>query len=273
MRPRVFLVGAGPGDPELLTVKALKILGAARVVLHDSLVSPAILDLAPRTALRLDVGKRCGRHSAPQAEINRLLVAHARSGAVTVRLKGGDPLIFGRAGEEMQALEAHGIAYEIVPGITAAAAAAATLRLPLTRRGCGRSVHFLTGHGAVDGLPAHDWAALARAGGTLAVYMGRETVVGLTAHLIEAGLPAGLPPIAIENVSLAGERRFGATLASLPGALRAAAGSGPLLILIGEALHDPSGPGMPEHAEAMRIAPMQAAATCVRRGEACTREG
>ena len=270
MQPRVFLVGAGPGDPDLLTMKAFKVIAAADVVLHDSLVGPGILDLAPRTALRLDVGKRCGRHSAPQSEISRLLVAHARSGALTVRLKGGDPLIFGRAAEEMAALEAHGIAYEVVPGITAAAAAAAALRLSLTRRGVGRSVHFLTGHGAMDELPAHDWAALARASGTLAVYMGRETVVGLTAHLIEAGLPAATPAIAVENASLPGERRFPGTLASLPGALRAAAGGGPLLMLIGEALRDPPGTDARERAGAVRIAPQTAA--CAPRGDACTKE-
>ena len=251
MTPRVYLTGAGPGDPELLTLKALRVIQSAGVILYDNLVSAAILDLAPPLALRINVGKRCGRHSSPQFEINRLLVEHGRSGQVVVRLKGGDPMIFGRATEEMRALEAHNIPYEVIPGVTAAAAAAASLGLSLTQRSVARSVHFLTGHGAEDGragygLPAHDWVALTRAGGTLVFYMGRETLTGLAAHLIEAGMSPAMPAIAVENASLPNERITHAVLASLPRALRAtetgdaagsgAAGSGPTLIILGEVL-------------------------------------
>jgi uroporphyrin-III C-methyltransferase len=233
---KVFLIGAGPGDPELLTLKAHRLLQAAEVVLHDSLVDPRILAMAPRARLT-DVGKRCGRHSASQSEISRLLCAEALAGHVVVRLKGGDPMIFGRATEEMEALDAHGIAYEVVPGITAATAAASSLRLSLTRRGIARSLHFLTGHGAEGGLPDHDWVALAKTGGTLAVYMGGHTLAGLAAHLIEAGMAADTPAIGVENASLAGERMTRGTIGSLPRALMAA-GDGPVLVLIGEALRE-----------------------------------
>ncbi|HET9146953.1 MAG TPA: uroporphyrinogen-III C-methyltransferase [Acetobacteraceae bacterium] len=233
---KVFLIGAGPGDPELLTLKAHRILGAADVILHDSLVDPRILAMAPGARL-IDVGKRCGRHSASQQEISHLLCTEALAGYVVVRLKGGDPMVFGRATEEMDALDAHGIAYEVVPGITAATAAASSLGLSLTRRGIARSLHFLTGHGAEGGLPDHDWVALAKTGGTLAVYMGGRTLAGLAAHLIEAGMEADIPAIAVENASLAGERMIRGTIGSLPRALMTA-GDGPILVLIGEALRE-----------------------------------
>ncbi len=236
---RVFLVGAGPGDPELLTLKAHRLLQAAEVVLHDSLVNPDIVALAGPQARLIDVGKRCGRHSASQAEICRLLVAEAASGQRVVRLKGGDPMIFGRATEEMAALDEAKIAYEIVPGITAATAAASSLRHSLTQRGIARTLHFLTGHGAESGLPAHDWVSLAKSGGTLVIYMGGQTLPGLAAHFIEAGLPPETPAIAVENASLPEQRDFHGTIASLPTLVSAAAPSGPVLVLIGAAL----GPG------------------------------
>ncbi len=239
MTPRVYIAGAGPGDPELLTLKALRVIQAADVILHDNLVGEAILALAPQ-AMRINVGKRCGRHSSPQVEINHLLVEHAEAGRAVVRLKGGDPMIFGRATEEMQALEAHGIEYEVIPGVTAAAAAAASLGLSLTQRNVSRSVHFLTGHGAEGGVPTHDWVALTRAGGTLVFYMGREKLSGLAAHLIEAGMSPAMPAIAVENASLPGERITRSILASLPRTLRAdttdAASRGPTLIILGEAM-------------------------------------
>jgi uroporphyrin-III C-methyltransferase len=236
MAGRVYLAGAGPGDPELLTLKALRVLQRADVILHDSLVGAAILELAGDDAVRIDVGKRCGQHSAPQAEINRLLVEYALAGKNVVRLKGGDPMIFGRAAEELQALQAHGIAYEIIPGVTAASAASASLGLSLTRRKIARSVHFLTGHGAEDGLPAHDWAALTRAGGTLVIYMGKETLPGLVAHLIEAGMGPFTPAIAVENATLPNERTTRATLSTLARALGEP--GGPVVILTGEALRE-----------------------------------
>ena len=144
---KVFLVGSGPGDPELLTLKAQRLLQSAEVVLHDSLVDARILEMASARARLIDVGKRCGRASAAQAEICRLLVEEARNGHIVVRLKGGDPMVFGRATEEMAALRAYNIAFEVIPGVTAATAAAAALSLSLTRRRIARSLHFLTGHG------------------------------------------------------------------------------------------------------------------------------
>ncbi|HQT47857.1 MAG TPA: uroporphyrinogen-III C-methyltransferase [Acidocella sp.] len=238
MTSNVFLVGAGPGDPELLTLKAARVLGAADVVLYDSLVDPRILALAGAGALLIAVGKRAGRHSASQADICRLLVRHAQAGARVVRLKGGDPMVFGRATEEMDALHRAGIRFEVVPGVTAATAAAAGLQLSLTRRGVARSLHFLAGHGAEHGLPAHDWVSLTKSGGTLAVYMGGQTVGGLATHFIEAGMSPQMPAIAVENASLANQREFRATLATLPRALRQAACDGPVLVLIGEALDE-----------------------------------
>jgi uroporphyrin-III C-methyltransferase len=233
---KVFLIGAGPGDPELLTLKAHRLLQAAEVVLHDSLVDPRILAMAPEARL-IDVGKRCGRHSASQSEICRLLCAEALAGHVVVRLKGGDPMVFGRATEEMAALDAHGIAYEVVPGITAATAAASSLGLSLTKRGIARSLHFLTGHGAEGGLPAHDWVALTKTGGTLVVYMGGQTLPGLAAHFIEAGMPPWMPAIAVENASLPDQRIMRGTIATLPRLVEDQAGAGAILLLIGEALH------------------------------------
>lgn len=236
---RVFLAGAGPGDPDLLTVKVLRLLQTAEVVLHDSLVSPQILALAGPSARLVDVGKRCGRHSATQSEICALLVQAAReAGGIVLRLKGGDPMIFGRATEEMDALDAHGIAYEVVPGISAALAAAASLKRSLTRRLVSRSVHFVAGHAAEGGLPPHDFVGLAEAGGTLAVYMGARTFAGFAAHLLESGLDPAMPAIAVENVSCPDERVITGTVATLPRLLRTVAGAGPVLILAGNALAD-----------------------------------
>ncbi len=233
---RVFLVGAGPGDPELLTLKAARLIASAEVLLFDSLVDPRILAMANRAAKLIDVGKRCGRHSASQQQICDLLVVEALAGHIVVRLKGGDPMIFGRATEEMDALRAAGIGFEVVPGITAATAAASGLRLSLTQRGIARSLHVLTGHGAEGGLPGHDWVALTKSGGTLAIYMGGETLPGLAAHFIEAGMEPAMPAILIENASLLEERHIAATIATLPGMHAARGASGPVLILIGEAL-------------------------------------
>lgn len=234
---RVFLAGAGPGDPDLLTVKTLRLLQQAEIILHDSLVSPEILALAGRRAKLIDVGKRCGRHSATQDAICALLVRSAQqSQGIVLRLKGGDPMTFGRATEEMLALDAYGISYEVVPGITAALAAASSLKLSLTQRLVARAVHFLAGHSAEGGIPGHDFAALAQKGGTLAVYMGAQVFGGFAAHLLEAGLDPATPAIAIENVSCANERVLSGTVASLPHLLRTQAGDGPVLILVGEAL-------------------------------------
>lgn len=230
---RATLVGAGPGDPDLLTLKALRALTRADVVLYDKLVDPRVLDLARRDARRIDVGKRCGRHSMNQAAINALLVREVRAGAHVVRLKGGDPFVFGRGGEELEALRAAGAAVEVIPGITAALAAAARLGLPLTHRGVARSLHLITAHGAEEELPAQDWRALAESGGTLAVYMGTRTLPRVAAALIAAGMAPETPAIAVESASLPGERRIPATLGGIAAAVTAAGVDGPTLVLIG----------------------------------------
>jgi uroporphyrin-III C-methyltransferase/precorrin-2 dehydrogenase/sirohydrochlorin ferrochelatase/uroporphyrin-III C-methyltransferase len=236
MDTKVFLAGAGPGDPELLTVKALRVLERADVVLYDSLTGPQILSLCRPDARLIDVGKRCGGKAMAQAEISALLVDEARQNGVVLRLKGGDPMIFGRATEEMHALRNAGISFEVIPGITAAAAAAAALHTSLTRREIARSLHFLAAHGADGGLPPHDWVALTRTGGTLAVYMGTKTLAKLAENLIAAGMAPGIPAAAVENVSLPGQRIFTAGLAALPAVLAQAAPSGPVLLLIGAAV-------------------------------------
>jgi len=250
---KVFLVGAGPGDPELITMKAHRLLQGAEVVLYDSLVSPLVVAMAGKQARLIDVGKRCGRHSASQAQICALLCAEALAGYVVVRLKGGDPMVFGRATEEMEALDAAGIAYEIVPGVTAATAAAATLKLSLTRRGIARSLHFLTGHGADSGMPAHDWVSLTKSGGTLVVYMGGQMLSGLATHFIEAGMAPTMPAIAVENASLPGQLVFRGQISTLPGLVMQSHPAGPVIVLIGEALADAmAAPGLLQAARAAR---------------------
>lgn len=234
----VALVGAGPGDPELLTLKAFRLIQEADILLYDSLADARIVRMASRRCERVDVGKRCGKHSASQREICALLVASAKTGARVVRLKGGDPMIFGRATEEMAALDEAGIAYEIVPGVTAATAAAASLQKSLTKRVTARSLHFLTGHGAEGGLPAHDWVSLTKSGGTLVVYMGSKTAAGLASHLIEAGMDPKMPAMAVENASLPTQRVLATTIAALPCRLAAITTTGPVLLLIGEAMNE-----------------------------------
>ena len=230
---RATLVGAGPGDPDLLTLRAVKALRSADVVLYDALIDPSILDLAPFGARRIDVGKRCGRHAMQQTAINRLIVREARAGAHVVRLKGGDPFVFGRGGEELDSLRAAGVPVEVVPGVTAACAAAASLQIPLTHRDVARSVHFVTGHGSDGAVPGHDWTALARAGGTIAAYMAGRTLPAVAERLMAAGMPGSTPAVAVENASRFDERRLFGTLAELPSLLAEAGFSGPTLVLIG----------------------------------------
>ncbi len=232
-RGRASLVGAGPGAADLLTVRAVAALRRADLVLFDKLVGDDVLALIPPGARRIDVGKRCGRHAMAQAAINALIVRHAQAGAHVVRLKGGDPFVFGRGGEELEALLAAGVETEVVPGITAALAVAARLGVPLTHRGEARSLHLITAHGADDRLPEHDWAALARSGGTLAVYMGVRTLPELAARLLAAGMAAATPAVAVENASLAGERHVSSSLGGLAAAMERAGVTGPTLVLIG----------------------------------------
>jgi uroporphyrin-III C-methyltransferase / precorrin-2 dehydrogenase / sirohydrochlorin ferrochelatase len=230
---RATLVGAGPGDPDLLTLRAVKAIQRADALLFDALIDPAILDLARPDARRIDVGKRCGRHAMKQDAINRLIVTLAQSGAHVVRLKGGDPFVFGRGGEELDSLRAAGVPVEVVPGVTAACAAAASLQIPLTHRDVARSLHFVTGHGSDGAVPAHDWQALAAGGGTIAAYMAGKTFRHVAASLIEAGLPGSTPAVAVENASRPNETHIRGTLASLPEMLEAGKLTGPTLVIIG----------------------------------------
>src|SRR5580698_724477 len=227
---RATLVGAGPGDPELLTIRALKAIQSADVLLFDALIDPAILDFARPDARRIDVGKRCGRHAMNQAAINALIVRLARSGAHVVRLKGGDPFVFGRGGEELDTLRAAGVPVTVVPGVTSACAAAASLQVPLTHRDVARSLHFVTGHGSDGTVPAHDWKALANAGGTIAAYMAGRTFPTISAQLIAAGMSPSTPAVLVENASRPDERhRFG-TLGDLPDVLAGQPPVGPALV-------------------------------------------
>jgi uroporphyrin-III C-methyltransferase / precorrin-2 dehydrogenase / sirohydrochlorin ferrochelatase len=215
---RVLLVGAGPGDPELLTLKAVRALKAADVILYDRLVGTGVLDHARREAELIPVGKAKGGHSVAQETIQRLMVEHARAGKTVVRLKGGDPLVFGRAGEEIAALREAGIEVEIIPGITAGLAAAASLQIPLTHRDISHSVTFLSGHEAGGDEPsfAHlDLVALGRGANTLLVYMGVSTASVIAGRLLEAGWTPDCPVIAVENASRDDERRVATTLADL----------------------------------------------------------
>jgi len=230
----VWLVGAGPGDPELMTVKAQKVLKAADVVIHDGLVSQAILATVRPGAKMICVAKRKSRHTLPQADIQDLLVALARQGLSVVRLKGGDPFLFGRGGEELEACRAAGVECHVVPGVTAALAAAADAGAPLTHRGEAQAVTFVTGHAATGGAPDLDWVSLARANQTVVVYMGLSTAASIAARLMTAGRAASTPALIVENASLPAERRILTTLSGLAEA--AADLSGPALLMIGEAM-------------------------------------
>ena len=228
----VWLVGAGPGDPDLLTVKALRLLQSADVVVHDRLTPQPILDLAGPKARLIDVGKRKSHHTLPQDDINQLLVALAREGLTVVRLKGGDPFLFGRGGEELQTLRAAGVEAHVVPGVTAALAAAAGAGVALTHRGLAQAAVFVTGHAARGGEPDLDWTSLARTNQTVVVYMGLSTAPDIAARLIAAGRAISTPVLVVENASLANERRLLTTLGALGDASRGL--EGPALLVIGE---------------------------------------
>ncbi|PZV33901.1 siroheme synthase CysG [Mesorhizobium kowhaii] len=231
----IALVGAGPGAEDLLTLRAHRLLMEADVIVHDALVPDAVVAMGRRDAERLPVGKRKGCHTKSQAEINALLVELGRQGKRVVRLKSGDPLVFGRAGEEMAALRDAGIAYEVVPGVTAAFAAAADFELPLTLRGVSSSMVFTTGHD-LKGNSLPDWAKLAISGATVAVYMGRSVAAEVAGRLIEAGLSPDTAVAVVENASLANRRRFHGTLADLPSLEARTDLSGPVMTIIGDAV-------------------------------------
>lgn len=233
MDGKVYLVGAGPGAADLLTLRAARLIADANIVLHDALVGDEILALAER-AERVDVGKRCGFASASQTFINRRLVAAAHRHRIVVRLKGGDPTLFGRVQEEIDALTRAGIDFEIVPGVTAALAASAQIGSPLTVRGVGRSVAFVTarlGHG--EG--ASDWLRAAQAADTAAIYMAGQQLQAIASELIEAGLPSSRPVAVVENASLAQAAWQRCTLGELRDS-PPQPGAGPTLLLVGEVL-------------------------------------
>ncbi len=230
----VWLVGAGPGDPDLLTIKALRVLQGADVVVHDGLVSDEILELAPSSAQRISVAKRKSRHSYSQDEINRMLVAFALEGLKVVRLKGGDPFIFGRGGEELEACRAAGVECHIIPGVTAALAASASAGAPLTHRGSAQAVTFVTGHASNGAGPDLDWASLAKPNQTVVIYMGLSQAASIASRLMVAGRAGSTPALIVENASRADERRIVTDLARLADA--ASALSGPAMLIVGEAM-------------------------------------
>ncbi len=231
----VWLVGAGPGDPGLLTLRAASALGAADLVLHDALPGRGVLRLIRTGAEVVNVGKRKGAAPVPQARINARLVAGARAGLRVVRLKGGDPFLFGRGGEEASALSAAGIAWCVVPGVTAGTAAPAAAAIPLTHRGVSSAVTFVTGHDEAGGLPtALDWDALARAGGTVAAFMALTRLDEIVLRFLAAGRVVETPVAVVAQASLPGQAVLRSTLGACSLAVRRAALPTPALVVIGE---------------------------------------
>ena len=232
MNGKVFLVGAGPGDPDLLTVKAVRLIESADIVLHDDLVSPEILRLVPSTAHVRNVGKRCGRKSVQQEEINALLIAFASFGVNVVRLKGGDPSIFGRGGEEMEALRKAGVEFKVVPGVTSALASAAAAQVSLTHRNKSSAVILLSSHPA-SSEQAVAWPAYVASGATLAVYMPGFNYAETAASLVSAGLKPTTPCAIVSRVTSPQQQVYRTTVADLPSAPLLPA---PTLLLIGDVL-------------------------------------
>ena len=230
----VILVGAGPGDPGLLTLAGKAAIESADIVLYDRLVGPGVLALMPDAALRIDVGKNKGRHPVPQDEINRLIVGHAREGKTVVRLKGGDPYLFGRGAEELEAVARAGIPFRVVPGITSAIAAPAYAGIPVTHREYASSLHILTGHGRDGSPPDIPYRELAALKGTLVFLMGLSAVGNLCGGLIGAGMAADTPAALVENGTRTNQRRLTATLATLPGAAEERAFASPAVLIVGQ---------------------------------------
>lgn len=230
MRGKVWLVGAGPGDPELLTVRAARLLGSARVVAYDELVSTAVLSVAPADAERIPVGRRANGHRHHEGRIHPFIVARARAGIDVVRLKGGDPFVFGRGGEEAEELAAAGIAFEVVPGISAALGAAATANIPLTHRECASSVTFATAHAALGDA---DLRANVTRDGTLVFYMGLARLGPTCEGLVAAGRAPATPAAIVSRASMPDARVVVATLADLPGRAREERLEGPALLIVG----------------------------------------
>ena len=225
MTGKVYLIGAGPGDPELMTLKAARALGLADIVLVDALVNRGCLAHARSDARVIEMGKRAGCKSTPQGFIERLLVQYAFQGKIVARLKGGDPFVFGRGGEELQALLAEGVDVEVIPGITSGIGVPAALGIPVTHRGLARGVTFVSGHGGET-----DWGALARSGTTLVIYMGLRNLERIVSALESAGMSPETPACVIENGTLRSQRQAVATL----GTLSPAEFEGPAIIVVGE---------------------------------------
>ncbi len=230
---KVWLVGAGPGDAGLITVKGLACLREAEVLVFDRLVNPSLLNEAPAHCQRIDVGKQANHHPVPQQDINQKIINFARLGYNVVRLKGGDPFVFGRGGEECQALHAAGIAFEVVPGVTAAIGGLASAGIPVTHRDYASGFHVVTGH-LQDGKQPQDWAALARVPGTLVVLMGMTQLGSICDALISGGKPATTPAAVISQATTPQQRAVYGTLSDLPVLCHAAGLCAPGLIVIGD---------------------------------------
>jgi uroporphyrin-III C-methyltransferase len=231
-RGRVILVGAGPGDPGLLTVRAVEALRSADVVVHDGLIDPRVLDLAPAEAQRISVAKQRARHTLPQDAINALIVAHVKTGAIVVRLKGGDPFIFGRGGEEVEAVRAAGLPVEVVPGVSAALGCAAEAMLPLTHRDHSSAVSFVAGQ--CKGLSEQDWSGLAGQGRTLVIYMGVATASDIADKLMADGVAPDMPVAVLERGTHQGSRAMRTLLADLGAMVAREAVQSPAIIVVGE---------------------------------------
>jgi uroporphyrin-III C-methyltransferase len=232
MNAKVYLVGAGPGDVELLTLKAVRALGAADVILLDDLVDRALLQFARPGVRVIEVGKRGGRRSTPQAFIERLMLRLARAGRTVARVKGGDPFVFGRGGEELQALNSHGIEVEVVSGVTAGIAVPAALGIPVTHRDACRGVTLVTGH-TRDGTEP-DWRALAASGTTLVIYMAAAVLDSVVDGLLQAGMAGTTPAAMIQNGTLPNQRAALATLATLREAVHAQGLGSPAVMVVGD---------------------------------------
>ena len=231
---KVYLVGTGPGDPELLTVKALRLLQNADVVIYDRLVSEAILEQIPSGVSRIYVGKKSGNHTLPQDEINQLLINVSEGKRTIVRLKGGDPFVFGRGSEEALLLARNGIEFEVVPGITAASACTTYAGIPLTHRGLAQGVQIVTGHSQADKPLDLDWNALADVNKTIVIYMGLANIDLITHELIAAGLPIDTPAAAIQNGTTAQQQRVLSTLSMLAQDSKKANIQAPVIFVIGK---------------------------------------